>query len=229
MTVTACPCSPFPLTVTGAPHARWVLLQPVAGPEPPAAVPHALSQRLDAPFLHCALHLTDWDAQLSPWSAPPVFGQTPFAGQAAATLSILTQQVLPLLRRQFAPDPAAAWVLGGYSLAGLFALWAVTQTAAFDAVAAASPSVWFPEWLPFAAEHPARIRAAALSLGDREDRSRNPVLRSVKDCLLRQQALFTAAGLPTQLTWHPGNHFQDAPQRTAQTFAEAVALLSSAQ
>ena len=45
-------------------------------------------------------------------------------------------------------------VLGGYSLAGLFALWAATRTDTMYGVAAASPSVWFPGWPGYEAAHP---------------------------------------------------------------------------
>ena len=44
-------------------------------------------------------------------------------------------------------------VLGGYSLAGLFAHWAVCKEECFDAVAAASPSLWIVAWKGFSDAH----------------------------------------------------------------------------
>lgn len=47
-------------------------------------------------------------------------------------------------------DPHKTYYLGGYSLAGLFSLWAAYQTNLFAGIAAASPSVWFPGFLDYA-------------------------------------------------------------------------------
>ena len=54
-------------------------------------------------------------------------------------MRFLTEQVIPTLKQQY-PLPANVKItLGGYSLAGLFALWASTQTDLFYGTAAASP------------------------------------------------------------------------------------------
>ena len=55
-------------------------------------------------------------------------GQEGFSGNAADTLRFLTRQVIPTLKQQFALPENVRIILGGYSLAGLFALWASTQT-----------------------------------------------------------------------------------------------------
>ena len=82
-------------------------------------------------FTYAAVEVEDWNRDLSPWTAPPVFGKIPFGGQARGTLDQLMSDILP----QF--DPELPKILGGYSLAGLFALWAQYETGAFDGVAAA--------------------------------------------------------------------------------------------
>ena len=55
------------------------------------------------------------------------------------------------LRERFGALPC---IIGGYSLGGLFALWAARNTDAFTAVAAASPSLWINGWGEYAAAHP---------------------------------------------------------------------------
>ena len=77
----------------------------------------------------------------------PCGGKQGFGGNAADTLRFLTEQVIPTLKQQFELSEIVKIILGGYSLAGLFALWASTQTDLFYGVAAASPSVWFPGWM----------------------------------------------------------------------------------
>ena len=86
-------------------------------------------------FRLLAVKVKNWNLDLSPWNAPAVFGKEGFGGGAAETLDA----VLDLCS-----DGSRQYYVGGYSLAGLFALWAAYQTDVFAGVAAASPSVWFP-------------------------------------------------------------------------------------
>ena len=51
---------------------------------------------------------------------------------------------------------------------------AAYQTDAFAGVAAASPSIWFPDFLKYMKEHDIRTESVYLSLGDREEKTRNP-------------------------------------------------------
>ena len=85
-----------------------------------------------------------WDHDLSPWTAPPVFGKTPFGDGAPRTLSFLLNSVIP----RFSSGRTSLYS-GGYSLAGLFALWAACNCSLFKGVAAASPSVWFPGFVDY--------------------------------------------------------------------------------
>ena len=81
-----------------------------------------------------------WNDDLSPWQAPPVFGDEGFGGDAADTLT----EILNLTN-----DKDKKYYIGGYSLAGLFSMWAAFQADVFSGVAAASPSVWFPGFLNY--------------------------------------------------------------------------------
>ena len=169
------------------------------------------------PFALAAFSVEDWDRDLSPWEAPPVFGKQPFQGGAEATLAFVTGELLPRLRFELALEKELPLCLGGYSLAGLFALWAATKTELFQGIAAASPSVWFPGWLDYVREHPIRAERVYLSLGDREERAKNAVMASVGDCIREQYALLQNSCSAT-LEWNPGGHFQDPEERTARAF-----------
>ena len=160
----------------------------------------------------------DWNRDLSPWKAEPVFGKEGFGDGAAETLSRIGTELLPYLERQY-PREGRRFFVCGYSLAGLFALWAVCRTDAFSGVAGVSPSVWFPGWLVFAKEHPVRCGKVYLSLGDREERARNPLLASVGNAIREQEALLSGSGVPVCLEWNPGNHFADADGRLARGIA----------
>lgn len=109
--------------------------------------------------------------------------------------------------------------LGGYSLAGLFALWAGYQTGLFDGIAAASPSIWFPHFSQYMRENRMRADAVYLSLGDREEKTRNPIMSQVGNAIREGQAILDKAGIDCILEWNKGNHFKNPDLRTAKAFA----------
>ena len=149
---------------------------------------------------------------------PAVRGKDSFGGNAAGTLRVLTGQVIPTLKQQFALPGNVRIILGGYSLAGLFALWASTQTALFSGVAAASPSVWFPGWMKFEQQHPIQVQRIYLSLGDREERTRNATMAAVGDNIRALHSRLAERGADCTLEWNIGGHFKDADLRTAKAF-----------
>lgn len=161
-------------------------------------------------FLLIALKVKDWNRDLSPWRAPAVFGDEGFGGGAEETLSSVLAETADETRR---------YCIGGYSLAGLFALWAAYQTDRFDGVVAASPSIWFPGFVGYMKENPMRARRVYLSLGDREERTRNPLMATVGDCIRDGCDILRAQGVHCILEWNKGNHFKDPDLRTAAGFA----------
>ena len=65
-----------------------------------------------------------WEENFSPWCAPRVFAKGPnFGDGAQKTLDTLINQVIPWTESDLT-EPPAYRVLVGYSLAGLFSLWA---------------------------------------------------------------------------------------------------------
>lgn len=65
-----------------------------------------------------------WEENFSPWCAPRVFAKGPnFGDGAQKTLDTLINQVIPWAESELS-EPPAYRVLVGYSLAGLFSLWA---------------------------------------------------------------------------------------------------------
>ena len=139
------------------------------------------------------------------------------------TTGVSTATACKVLRETLIALDKGWVILGGYSLAGLFSLWSAAQVDDFAAVAAVSPSVWFPGWRAYADQHALRSRVVYLSLGDREERSRNPVLASVGDAIRREDARLSERGVRHTLQWNAGNHFQDAEKRCADGFAWCMA------
>ena len=178
----------------------------------------AIAQGVAHPFLFTAIPVESWNDALSPWKSPAVWGKQGFGGNAAETLCFLTEQVVPTLKQQYPLPENVKIILGGYSLAGLFALWASTQTDLFYGIAAASPSVWFPGWMEFEQQCPIQAQHIYLSLGDKEEHTKNTVMAAVGDNIRTLHSRLTARGVDCTLEWNSGGHFKDADLRTAKAF-----------
>ena len=208
-----------PCRIYGEAHAEYLLLQMTGEHElqsidsEVAAIAQSAHQ-----FLFAAIPVENWNDALSPWEAPAVWGKESFGGNAADTLRFLTEQVIPTLKQQFRLPEDIKIILGGYSLAGLFALWASTQANLFYGVAVASPSVWFPGWMEFEQRHPIQAQRIYLSLGDREERTRNATLAVVGDNIRTLHSQLIARGADCTFEWNSGGHFKDTDLRTAKAF-----------
>ncbi len=125
-----------------------------------------------------------------------------------------------------ATEGLAPVILGGYSLAGLFALWAACQTDRFGAVVAGSPSLWAGDWPGYALGHAMQARRVYLSLGDREERSRNKTFARVGDRIREEhRRLQQQLGEEnTTLVWEEGGHFADPAARMARGFVWCLSL-----
>ena len=177
-----------------------------------------LTTNSDRPFALAAFIVGDWNAELSPWSADPVFGKEAFGDGAGKTLRFVEKTLIPELRSRIPTLAGKETSLGGYSLAALFALWAGYESNVFSGIAAASPSVWFPGWMDYVKGRRPAAEKIYLSLGDQEARTRNRVMATVGDCISEYAGILLAQGVENTLEWNPGNHFRDADLRTAKAF-----------
>lgn len=170
------------------------------------------------PFVLATVELEDWIIDLMPWPDGNI-SRDPEAGQhGLETLHYLLLSLVPEMHRRFGPLPV---ILGGYSLGGLFSLWASTQTDSFKAIAAASPSVWIHDWLPYARKHVTLANQVYLSLGEQEEHVKNQAIARVGDNLRAYHDLLQEQLGPERcpLIWEPGNHFTDNEGRLARAFA----------
>ena len=206
----------FPSAAPGAP---LVLLNGEAGEG--EAVAKAVREMTSSDFTLAAVSGLDWGDDLTPWPAPPAArGMSPCAGLADAYLQQLAGRILPAIAAALPARPAYA-ALAGYSLAGLFALYAPHRTDAFARIASASGSLWYPGFADYVRRQPwvRRPEKLYLSLGDREARTRNPMMRPVEDKTRALAAFYEAQGVPTVLEMNPGGHFNEPERRMARGIA----------
>lgn len=196
----------------GNPHSDIVLIQPVDDHDLEGIENEftAITNSCNMSFRLIAARIDDWNNELSPWEAPAVFGKVGFGGGASKTFEKLLDMCI---------DKSRTYYVGGYSLAGLFALWAAYQTDTFSGVAAASPSLWFPGFAEYMKKNEIRTDTVYLSLGDREEKARNPVMATVGKRICEADTLLKEQGVNCILEWNEGNHFKDADIRTAKAFA----------
>lgn len=169
------------------------------------------------PFTLVAVSGLEWDRDMAPWDSPPIFkSASPCTGGADDYLRLLVEKILPEAESKATGTPRWRGI-AGYSLAGLFAVYAVYRTDVFSRVASVSGSLWFPGLKEYVASHPFKRRpdCAYFSLGDREHKVRNPVLQSVRQNTQEIQALWQKEQVRTVFRLNPGNHYNHGAERTA--------------
>ena len=176
-----------------------------------------IERRTTSPFILAAFRINDWNSELSPWEAPPVFGKQSFGSGAADTLGFIETELIPEIISRFDLPENIPIVIGGYSLAGLFALWSVYNSERFSAAAAASPSVWFPKWDDYMRTHTPKADCVYLSLGNKEEKTKNKVMAAVGERVREQYELIKDR--TCTLEWNEGSHFKQPDIRTAKAFA----------
>lgn len=164
-----------------------------------------------------AIEARDWFADYSPWPASGLSAQNDFSGGGCQTLQWLIGKGASMLWE----DASAPCFIGGYSLAGLFALWAFYESGIFDGVASCSGSLWYPGWREYAeSARAAKPSCMYLSLGKREPATRHPLLSQVGRATEMQLAGAQADSNITDciLEWNSGGHFTQPLSRMARGF-----------
>ena len=72
-------------------------------------------------------------------------------------------------------------------------------------------------------EHEINSETVYLSLGDREEKTRNPVMSQVGNCIQKGYTWLMKCGINCTLEWNQGNHFREPDIRTAKAFAWVMA------
>ena len=141
-----------------------------------------------------------------------------FGGKAEKHLSFIMTHVIPFCESEYGfASSADKRAIGGYSLGGLFSLYAAVNTDLFRIVLSCSSSLWYPGFLDYLKEHPFKAAHPKLymSVGDQEgttatnltaDQTLNTL--ALKDWV---EPKFQAGDF--QFTLEEGNHGNDNPGR----------------
>lgn len=160
----------------------------------------------------------DWYRDMTPWPADRVFADGEnYGGGAEAYLQRLTEDIMPKVEAGLGFTPVKRG-LAGYSLAGLFSLWAFYQTDIFDLCGSMSGSLWFDGFQRFMEREPLRKlpERLYLSLGVKEKDCRSPQVSRVQEITEAAAERFRELG--TEVCWQlqPGGHTSQVDKRIAE-------------
>ncbi len=148
-----------------------VIYIPVSDPDSLNGIMEKFS---DPGFAAAAVVCDDWDSQMTPWPAPPAFrGREPFAGRADSYLNELFGSIIPEIEKTIGVPQFRG--MAGYSLAGLFSLYAFYMRTELCLCGCVSGSVWYDGFEDWALERLPKAGSGSVffSLGDREEKTRN--------------------------------------------------------
>lgn len=153
----------------------------------------------------------DWNRDMVPWNIPQ---SDAFHGGADAYLRLLISRIIPEAEKTLSTRPLWRGI-AGYSLAGLFAIYALYQSDAFSRAASISGSLWFPGIKEYCLSHEPRRTPDHLyfSLGNKEHKTRNQLIRCVRE---NTEAIVDHArkqGIDTTFQLNPGSHYTDVIKR----------------
>lgn len=174
------------------------------------------------PFILVSISHLDWNNDLTPWYAEGLNHQdNHFLGHANDYIEELTHIIIPqacdYIKNELHHN-ILDYTIAGYSLAGLFAIYTAYKTDIFSKVVSASGSVWFPQFIDFVKQNTisSHIQKMYFSLGNKENKTINPLLASVKDKTIELEHIYHQQGIQTVYHENDGNHFHDATLRMAQ-------------
>ena len=123
-------------------------------------------------YLILSFKVNDWDNELSPWESKSIKNEY-FKGEGPKTLNYIKNEFLPYFEKKFPEIKNKPKIIGGYSLSGLFSLYAFYSTDLFIGVGGISPSLWFENWNEFIHKNEIKNNGSYvyLSLGDIEEKN----------------------------------------------------------
>ncbi|MDO4978388.1 MAG: alpha/beta hydrolase [Eubacteriales bacterium] len=167
-------------------------------------------------FTLVAYYVNDWNAEFSPWEARDSKGNKTFSGKGVTTLKWLEEKCIPYVKYHISDE--APVYLAGYSLAGLFSIWAMYENHLIKGVACCSGSLWMDGWKEYMEKHTAKENVYVyLSLGGKEEKTSDSKMARVGDRFREQEKLLKEDSYVKDsiLEWNKGGHFADSGKRLA--------------
>lgn len=166
----------------------------------------------------------DWNTDLSPWEIPDISKyEPPFTGGAKQYLEWLLNEAMPKGLEHISGTPNKTYI-AGYSMAGLFALYAMYESDTFERAACMSSSFWFPKFKEYVISHELKRVPEKLyfSLGDKEAKTKHQILKTVQENTEVIVEHLKQTGVDVTFEMNEGNHFRDVAWRIARGIWEII-------
>lgn len=172
-----------------------------------------ISEMVGQDIVIAALDGVDWNNDLTPWRAPGLRSGE-FGDGAEKFLRALTGDVIPMTLERLSVEEYELY-LAGYSLAGLFAVWAATRTDIFAGVASVSGSLWYDGFIDYLTGARLLVPEIYFSVGEAESRTRSQRLAGVVDMTSTAYNIAKGQKIDTTMRLNPGGHFSEPEKRCA--------------
>ena len=156
----------------------------------------------------------NWNQDMSPWFMEKLYkNDEDYTGKADEYLRLLENKIVPEIKNYVGGN--REFILAGYSLAGLFAVYSMYKTNIFSKIISASGSLWYPDFLEFVKETKIinKPKKIYFSLGNKESKTKNEVLSKVEENTKYLAKFYEELGIETIYEENEGNHFQDVYNR----------------
>ena len=176
----------------------------------------AIKERYKEPFHLIAVCPSSWNDDLTPWKAQAIFKGPDFGGKADEFLN-----VLDAVKEELKGVPISSLAIAGYSLAGLFAVYAAYKRDCFDAVLSGSGSFWYLDFVSFCKANAlsSKFSYASFSLGKKEPNAKG-MMSVVGEKTQELVGILTDSGIQTSFVWNEGGHFNEPEKRMANLIAD---------
>ena len=167
-------------------------------------------------FILISISGLNWNNDLTPWEYTLDNKKETFAGKANKYLEILTKKIIPKIQEIINVE-VEYYAIAGYSLAGLFALYAGYTTDIFSRIICASGSLWYPKFIEYVKRNniSKNINKIYFSLGNKESKVNNKILQTVEENTKEIEYILRIQGIETTYVENEGNHFYNSTLRIA--------------
>ncbi|MBQ8087219.1 MAG: hypothetical protein IJ074_03460 [Clostridia bacterium] len=153
-----------------------------------------------------------WERDFSPWNTDLTLWGRSFSGGGREYLTRLTGEIMPAICEKCKLESNTHSIMG-YSLAGLFSLFAAMESKCFSGAASVSGSLWYPNWHNYLLQASHFPQKAYLSVGDKEKKSRNEAFRSIEDNTRFTYDIMRERGTNAIFELNSGGHFNQPMER----------------
>lgn len=172
--------------------------------------------------------ISDWDNTLTPWPAKGLYRNgEDFKGEAPEFLQKLLDELIPAIEQKEGLTPSHR-AIAGYSLAGLFAMYAFVNCDTFECAASMSGSFWYEGWADYITSLKLDKRGcgAFVTLGDKERKAKNKLMRTVQENTDITICALESWGVKVEHHLVPGGHFDNIYQRVGDGISALASMMS---